>query len=483
MTRLPVDLLDRPPEEAARLLALSYLAEATAAEKRFVDPDDREALHDFRVAIRRLRSCCRAYRAHLETSVSRKMRARLRGLTVATNAGRDAEVLLAWVRSQREALGDGGRAGADWLATRLEERRNSPGAPVSAETAEEWHDVAATLKRRLSEFKTVMHVGRASRHAPFARVTGERIQADVADLRARLAAVNGRDDTAEAHRARIGAKRLRYLLEPLIRKGKAVAGFVEQLKGLQDTLGELRDVQVLAEEIARAVEQAAAVQARQMHRLALDGGARPPERRDEGAGLVELARRARERTDQMFSTVEAEWLSGRAEPLLEKVEHFGVSLARRRRKHVEIERKFLLTGLPERVHRETPAEVTQGWIPGTELNERLRRMRSPEGETFTRTVKLGNGIRRAEIEEATTRKVFESLWPLTEGRRVDKRRYAVKDGDLVWEVDQFNDRDLVLVEVELPSVDTAVELPGWLEPYVVREVTEEAEYVNLNLAK
>jgi len=37
--------------------------------------------------------------------------------------------------------------------------------------------------------------------------------------------------------------------------------------------------------------------------------------------------------------------------------------------------------------------------------------------------------------------------------------------------------------VELPSVETKVDLPEWLKPYVVREVTDEAEYVNLNLAK
>lgn len=483
MTRLPADLLERAPEEAARLLALSYLAEATAAEKRLANPDDHEALHDFRVAIRRLRSCCRAYAPHLKTSVTRKMRERLRGLTAATNAGRDAEVLLAWVGAQRETLGSAPHAGANWLAARLEERRGSPDRPVSAVTAQEWREIASTLKRRLSEFKTVMHLGRSPRHAGFARVAGERVQAHVADLRARLAAVNGRGDVTEAHFARIGAKRLRYLLEPFIRKGRAVPGFVEQLKGLQDLLGELRDMQLLADEITQAVEQAAAARAGHLHRLALEGAERPKEGPDESAGLVDLARRARERTEQLFSTVESEWLSGHAEPLLERIEEFGESLSSRRRKQVEIERKFLLSALPERVQGETPAAVTQGWIPGTELHERLRRMRGPDGEAFTRTIKLGNGIRRTEIEEETTREVFESLWPLTEGRRVDKRRYAVRDGKLTWEVDQFNDRDLVLAEVELPSVDTTVEFPEWLRPYVVREVTDEPEYVNLNLAK
>lgn len=49
-------LLDRPAAEAARLLALRMLDAAAAARLRMDNPADPEALHDFRVAIRRLRS-------------------------------------------------------------------------------------------------------------------------------------------------------------------------------------------------------------------------------------------------------------------------------------------------------------------------------------------------------------------------------------------------------------------------------------------
>jgi CYTH domain-containing protein len=37
--------------------------------------------------------------------------------------------------------------------------------------------------------------------------------------------------------------------------------------------------------------------------------------------------------------------------------------------------------------------------------------------------------------------------------------------------------------VELESETQDVKLPGWLTPYLVREVTEEPGYVNLNLAR
>jgi len=42
---------------------------------------------------------------------------------------------------------------------------------------------------------------------------------------------------------------------------------------------------------------------------------------------------------------------------------------------------------------------------------------------------------------------------------------------------------LVLAELELPSVDTPVELPGWLAEVLIREVTDEPWYVNRQLAR
>ena len=56
---------------------------------------------------------------------------------------------------------------------------------------------------------------------------------------------------------------------------------------------------------------------------------------------------------------------------------------------------------------------------------------------------------------------FTVLWSLAEGCRVEKVRYVVPDGELVWEIEVFQDRPLVLAEVELTSV-TSVAVPDWL---------------------
>lgn len=151
---------------------------------------------------------------------------------------------------------------------------------------------------------------------------------------------------------------------------------------------------------------------------------------------------------------------------------------------LEIERKYLLRELPALLAGRPARLLEQGYLPGTRLLERLRRVRDLDGrERYWRTIKDGTGVVRLELEEETEAGLFAALWPLTVGRRVSKERHAVPHGALVWEVDRFTDRELVLAEVELPDAAMQPEAPAWLAPYVVREVTGEGAYVNANLAR
>jgi len=151
---------------------------------------------------------------------------------------------------------------------------------------------------------------------------------------------------------------------------------------------------------------------------------------------------------------------------------------------LEIERKFLLRGLPPVAAQAGSVTIDQGYLPGDEIRERVRRVRGRHGAQFVRTLKAGAGIERIEIEEETTEQFFMAVWPLTRGCRVYKRRYEVADAGVVWEIDEFLDRaDLWLAEVELERADQPVTFPEWLQPYIVREVTDEPEYTNHALAK
>ncbi len=186
---------------------------------------------------------------------------------------------------------------------------------------------------------------------------------------------------------------------------------------------------------------------------------------------------------QLAPAPDRESLGARHLDLLSRVERL-VSSLESTPTDVEIERKYLLSGLPGVVtSRGTEQHLRQGYLPGERLRERVRSVTSGGKTTYLRTIKLGRGVQRIELEEATTAPVFNALWKLTEGCRVIKRRYAVSEGDLVWEIDAFDDRELFLAEVELDDPHQEPAFPEWLAPYVVREVTNESEYVNLNLAR
>ncbi len=150
---------------------------------------------------------------------------------------------------------------------------------------------------------------------------------------------------------------------------------------------------------------------------------------------------------------------------------------------IEIERKWLLSALPPHVKPLTPTTLLQGYLPGETLVERVRTIVGSGGVRWMRTVKLGRGLSRIEVEEEASPELGQALYDLTVGKRVAKVRYRVPEGDLTWEIDDFTDRDLVLAEVELPSEDTPVQLPRWLAPWVVREVTGEVEFTNWKLAR
>jgi adenylate cyclase len=144
---------------------------------------------------------------------------------------------------------------------------------------------------------------------------------------------------------------------------------------------------------------------------------------------------------------------------------------------VEIERKFVLPGIPAEIEDAPAQPIQQGYLAITDggIEVRLRRI----GDATVLTVKQGAGERRLEEEVEIPTASFAALWPLTEGRRVEKRRYVV--GGRI-EVDVYAGRleGLVVAEVEFESEQesAAFDAPTWLG----REVTGDARYANQRLA-
>ena len=477
MTSPKLLILDLDVCDAVARIAGRQLKHAAKALSRLRDPGDRTALHNFRVAIRRLRSQLRTYRPWIGRAGSKKLRRRLRALTRMTGFSRDAEVQIEWLEKQRHDLGRSERAGPNWLLRKARARKRKYDRTARKRLGTNFKRLEESLRKRLGAVDEVE--SKRFREA-FSDLLIE--QAD--RFSKRLAGIANADDHKLIHRCRIEAKRLRYIVEPLRGFLPEARAVVREMKRVQDLLGQLHDNRVLESSIEAAVEAAANEKAHRLHALAIAGdkvALAREHRSNEQLGLAELAIRARKERDALFATLNRHWIRNRRPELTSLVRTLrAVCLPGNT---VEIERKYLLKSLPPSARSAPADEIEQGWLPGERVRERLRRVKNGDGERYLRTIKLGAGIQRVEIEETTTAELFRALWPLTTGCRVHKRRYRVDEGALTWEIDQFLDRDLVLAEVELPDPATAVELPKWLEGFVVREVTEDPEFLNLHLAR
>jgi adenylate cyclase len=146
---------------------------------------------------------------------------------------------------------------------------------------------------------------------------------------------------------------------------------------------------------------------------------------------------------------------------------------------IEIERKFLLAGLPPTMRLARREPIRQGYVAldgDTEVRVRI----TPERAVLT--IKSGHGGVRLEEEVVLDKRQGDALWELTEGRRLQKARRRVRVGDDVVEVDEYGGAldGLVVAEVEFDDEEAAGRFrpPPWFE----REVTDDPRYSNRRLA-
>jgi CYTH domain-containing protein/CHAD domain-containing protein len=401
-----------------------------------------------------------------------------------SNAGRDAEVFLAWLTTTEPQLSPRDRRAAKWLINRFQRQEREAESELESRLKRDFQRTRERLEDRLSTYHVEAHVHGGLREPLFGSVIANLMRAQSEELRRHIRRVRTVDDVEESHRARINGKRLRYLLEPIAPHVTGGPELLTRLRSLQDSLGDLHDAHVWLSVLRHVVADIALEEGRQMANALTDLEHRRKKRKGPPrAGLVSLGRLAHERAGVAFERFRTEWVEGCSKDFHRDISDLADHLDARAPSAMEIERKYLLKGLPETMPGVESLVIRQGYLPGERLVERLRAVKAGEQETYYRTVKVGSGLVRTELEEETSDAVFRKMWPLTTGKRLTKRRHRVPNGELTWEIDEFTDRRLVLAEVELPEAGTEVEIPGWLQPYVDREVTGEVEFLNSTLAK
>ncbi|MDB5194766.1 MAG: hypothetical protein JWN50_780 [Parcubacteria group bacterium] len=154
----------------------------------------------------------------------------------------------------------------------------------------------------------------------------------------------------------------------------------------------------------------------------------------------------------------------------------------------EIERKYRLDNFRSNMipGNARAVEIVQTYLSSDVGSERRVRMRTVDGSSsyyFTEKHPTYSSAKRIERERQIERSEYETL--LKEARpdmaTIYKIRHSFEFGGRTIELDIYRDiKDLVVVEVEIPSLDEVVRLPeGW----DCVEVTNDKDYKNAGIAK
>lgn len=273
-----------PTNLGARVVALRWLEDASQGADRLDVGNDVEALHDFRVGIRRLRVVLKAYRPWLKDTVSRKRRRKLGAIGRATGPARDLEVQSAWLRSQTPESGAEAAARADLLGHMDRAASDTSGLDKALRA---FRRQTRRLRSELTRIRVTPLDFEGSTDL-FGPTSGSIVRARQAEVIQSLAAIGGHGDDPAIHSARIGVKRLRYLYHPFVPAWPACTVAYDSLGTLQELLGGLHDRALLARRIEVAKEWA----------------------RDERvvAGYVLLAWRAGRTRLDLFRTLRRDWM-------------------------------------------------------------------------------------------------------------------------------------------------------------------------------
>jgi len=243
---LTPDLLAQPASIAARTLARQYLLKVLeeAARLEVQGDEDPEAVHDFRVALRRLRSWLRAFRPFLDDTLTKAGLRELQRLSRVAGETRDLQVECASLRE----LGKATNPSVAQEALRIERRI----ARVEARARSSLNrKIVGRLTRTAATLAEELRHSELDTGATMAVALAQLLMENLEQVEASLRRIRRVVDFEQAHEARIAVKRLRYLLEAFGSTSRLAATAVLRLTEVQDAFGRLHDAQVLEREIAK----------------------------------------------------------------------------------------------------------------------------------------------------------------------------------------------------------------------------------------
>jgi inorganic triphosphatase YgiF len=219
--------------------------------------DDPEALHDMRVATRRLRAALRAFNPAFSRRLDAYLREALQWLGRLLGGVRDLDVQLSNLKNFGALFPPGQRPGVEPFQAYLEQERAARrNAMLEGLDSERYYELVRELER-FAGGSMRSRSGDPSAHEPIGVAGRRAIKKAFRRLLKRGAKIPSAPAPEDLHALRIRAKRVRYLLEFLRElTGKAGRRLIKQLVQLQDLLGAYHDAVVAADFVRLYVEGA-----------------------------------------------------------------------------------------------------------------------------------------------------------------------------------------------------------------------------------
>lgn len=203
--------------------------------------EDAEALHQARVAIRRLRSDLRTFGPLIEPAWAGELNDRLRWLAGLLGEARDADVMHERLHARIGLLADEDRPAAGKLVADLATQRQAAHAGLLG---------AMDSQQYLSVLQVLVDSARSPRllpgsHQPAQDAATELLAVPWRRLRRHVQSLGVEPADADLHEVRIRAKRVRYAAEAVRAVlGRRAGTFARSAAGLQEVLGDHQDAVV-----------------------------------------------------------------------------------------------------------------------------------------------------------------------------------------------------------------------------------------------
>jgi len=237
--------------EAGRTILAYHFAKMLSEIPVIVEGHNIEAIHDMRVATRRMRSALRLFRPYYKRSVTRPMNRSLRQIADQLGEVRDLDVFRMKAETHAEALSARDRSHFRAFLSLLQQQESEARErllrmfmqPEFAEFLERTRDFVETAGDGNRRIALVDEDGYPVPHA-IRDVVPALIYLQVGAMRAYEPLLEGAS-LDMLHALRIEAKRLRYMLESFTSVlGPESKEAIDAVKALQDFLGELQDARV-----------------------------------------------------------------------------------------------------------------------------------------------------------------------------------------------------------------------------------------------